>query len=127
MATTQSILSLRLAEGLNDLLQNMVKGTTTIYDGVMDAEDLAAQAGSAAYHRLFDGGHTILGAVRESGGASPEDAVVREGLGTVQGSAQGRDAQSGAFPWPTGTEPPLSVWRARWSRASTYPKTGSTT
>ena len=85
MATTQSILTLRLAEGLNDLLQNMVKGTTTIYDGVKDAEDLAAQVGSAAYHRLFDGGHTILGAVRESSGASPEDAVVREGLGTVQG------------------------------------------
>ena len=85
MATTQGILSLRLAEGLNDLLQNMVKGTATIYDGVTDAEDLAAQAGSAARHRLFDGGHTILGAVRESGGASPEDAVVREGLGTVQG------------------------------------------
>ena len=85
MATTQGILSLRLAEGLNDLLQNMVKGTTSIYDGVMDAESLATQAGSAARHRLFDGGHTILGAVRESGGASPEDAVVREGLGTVQG------------------------------------------
>ena len=89
MATTQSILTLRLSEGLNDLLQNLVKGSESIYDKAMDAEDLAAQAGSSAYHRLFDGGHTILGAGRAAGGASPEDSIVREGLGTVQGLLRG--------------------------------------
>ena len=89
MSTTQSLLTLRLSEGLNELIQNLVKGSESIYDKAMVAEDLAAQAGSNAYHRLFDGGHTILGAGRAAGGASPEDSIVREGLGTVQGLLRG--------------------------------------
>ena len=73
----------------------MVKGSESIYDKAMVAEDLAAQAGSSAYHRLFDGGHTILGAGRAAGGASPEDSIVREGLGTVQGLLRGVTPISG--------------------------------
>ena len=95
MSTTQSLLTLRLSEGLNELIQNLVKGSESIYDKAMVAEDLAAQAGSSAYHRLFDGGHTILGAGRAAGGASPEDSIVREGLGTVQGLLRGVTPISG--------------------------------
>ena len=101
MSTTQSLLTLRLSEGLNDLLQNLVKGSESIYDKAMVAEDLAAQAGSSAYHRLFDGGHTILGAGRAAGGASPEDSIVREGLGTVQGLLRGVTDPSGILHRPS--------------------------
>ena len=71
MSTTQSLLTLRLSEGLNDLLQNLVKGSEFIYDKAMVAEDLAAQAGSSAYHRLFD-----------------EDSIVREGLARFRDSSE---------------------------------------
>ena len=89
IGTTQGILSLRLSEGLNELLQDMVNRSASIYDGAIDTGDIASQAGSGATLRPFDGGHTILEAARATGGASPEDSIVREALGTVQGLFRG--------------------------------------
>ena len=54
-----------------------------------------------SYHRLFDGGHTIAGAVRAARGASPDDTIIEEALGTVQ--ALLRDAAT-----PRGL--PLATW-----------------
>ena len=83
LETTQGLLASKLANDLNDLLQNTVKGAT-IYDKAMDAEYIATHAGGS-YHRLFDGGHTISGAIDAARGASPDDNMIREALGTVQG------------------------------------------
>ena len=54
-----------------------------------------------SYHRLFDGGHTIAGAVRTARDASPDDTIIAEALGTVQ--ALLRDAAT-----PRGL--PLATW-----------------
>ena len=83
LETTQGLLASKLANDLNDLLQNTVKGAT-IYDRAMDAEHMATHAGGS-YHQLFDGGHTISGAIDAARGASPDDNIIREALGTVQG------------------------------------------
>lgn len=89
VGTTQGILSLRLSEGLNELLQNMVNRSASIYDGAIDSGDLASQVGAADSVRPLEGGQTILEAARSSGGASPEDGIVREALGAVQGLFRG--------------------------------------
>ena len=38
-----------------------------------------------SYHRLFDGGHTIGGALSAARGASPDGNIIQEALGTLQG------------------------------------------
>ncbi len=81
VTTTQGLLAGSLSNDLNGLLENMVKGSTTIYDRAMDANAVRGDT----YHRLFDGGHTISGAIEASRNASPDDSVVQEALGTVQG------------------------------------------
>ena len=79
IGTTQGILSLRLSEGLNELLQDMVNRSASIYDGAIVAGDSPGP---------LDGGPTIVEAARATG-ASPEDGIVREALGTVQGLFRG--------------------------------------
>lgn len=88
MAGTQTLLASSLATDLNDLLQAMVKGSTTIYDKAMDANYLDPLLRSdlgGSYHRLFDGGHTLGGAFRAARDASPDDTVMQETLGAIQG------------------------------------------
>ena len=58
LSTTQAMVANGLSTEINDLVQNMVKGSPTIYDKAMDAEFIATHIGGAQ-HRLFDGGHTI--------------------------------------------------------------------
>ena len=62
----------------------MAKGPVTTYDQAMDAEYLATHIGGGN-HRLFDGGHTIAGAFEAVRAASPDDGLIEEGLGFVQG------------------------------------------
>ena len=82
LATTQGLLASRLSDDINGLLQNMVKGSATIYDRAMDANK---EIGGGNYHRLFDGGHTIIGAFRAARDASPDDNIIKEAIGTIQG------------------------------------------
>ena len=84
LSTTQGLLASNLAGATNDLVQEMVKGVPTIYDKAMDAEFIRTGIGGAN-HRLFDGGHTIWGAFTAARGASPDDNIIQEALGTVQG------------------------------------------
>lgn len=84
LATTQGLLASRLSSDVNDLLQNMVKGPATIYDKAMDAGYVATHIGGPN-HRLFDGGHTITGAFNAARGASPDDNIIQEAMGTLQG------------------------------------------
>ena len=84
LSTTQAMLANGLSSEINDLVQNMVKGSPTIYDKAMDAEFIATHIGGAQ-HRLFDGGHTIIGAFRAGHAASPNDSIIQEAMGTIQG------------------------------------------
>ncbi len=84
LSTTQAMLANSLSAEINGLLQNMVSGSATIYDKAMDAEFIATHIGGG-HHRLFDGGHTIIGAFRAGHAASPDDNVIQEALGTIQG------------------------------------------
>ena len=83
LTTTQGLLASRLSDDLNSLLQNMVKGNSKI-DQLMDAKYAATHVGGS-YHRLFDEGHTIAGAFKAARGASPDDNIIQEALGTVRG------------------------------------------
>ena len=99
----QALLASDLSSELNNLVAAAVKGSATIYDKAMDAnylDPLLRPDLGGSYHRLFDGGHTIAGAVRAARGASPDDTIIEEALGTVQ--ALLRDA---ATPSGPGVEP----------------------
>ena len=88
MAGTQTLLASNLSVDLNYLLQAMIKGSATIYDKAMDANYLDPLLRSdlgGSYHRLFDGGHTLGGAFKAARDASPDDTVMQETLGAVQG------------------------------------------
>ena len=84
LSTTQAMLANGLSAEINELVQNLVKGSPTIYDKAMDAEFIATHIGGAQ-HRLFDGGHTIIGAFRAGHAASPDDNIIQEAMGTLQG------------------------------------------
>ena len=66
------------------MLAGMAEGPATIYDKAMDVGYLATNIGGGN-HRLFDGGHTIAGAMKAVQGASTEDSLIQEGFGFVQG------------------------------------------
>ena len=82
--TTQGLLASNLSDNLNVWLQDIAKGSATIYDKAMDATYNVTHLGGS-YHRLFDGGHTISGAFNAARGASADDNIVHEALGALQG------------------------------------------
>ena len=87
MVAAQALLASDLSSDLNNLVAAAVKGSATIYDKAMDAnylDPLLRPDLGGSYHRLFDGGHTIAGAVRAARDASPDDTIIEEALGTVQ-------------------------------------------
>ena len=84
LATTQGLLASALSKDLNALVQSMVKGPATIYDKAMDAEYLTTYIGGGN-HRIFDGGHTILGAIKAVRDASPDDTIIEEAMGFLEG------------------------------------------
>lgn len=73
-----------LSQDINSLAQKLVDGSATIYDKAMDAAYVATNEGGS-FHRLFDGGHTIAGAIHAGHEASAEDSVIREAAGILQG------------------------------------------
>ena len=83
LATTQGLLASSLSIDINNLLQATVKGSATIYDKAMDAEYIRTHIGGGN-HRMFDGGHTIIGAIREVRDASPGDTGVEEAMGFLE-------------------------------------------
>ena len=85
MAAAQALLASDLSADLNNLVAAAVKGSATIYDKAMDAnylDPLLRPDLGGSYHRLFDGGHTIAGAVRTARDASPDDTII-EGAGDL--------------------------------------------
>ena len=83
-AAAQGLVASDLSPQLNELVQAAVKGKATIYDKAMDAAYLETHIGGGN-HRLFDGGHTLLGAIKATHGASPDDTLIQEALGGMQG------------------------------------------
>ena len=94
LSTTPALLANNLSGEINGLMQSMVKGSPTIYDKAMDAEFIATHIGGAQ-HRLFDGGHTIIGAFRAGHAASPDDNIIQEAMGTLQGLLRDVSTPSG--------------------------------
>ena len=88
LSTTQGLLASALSTDLNALVQNMVKGSATIYDKAMDAEYLASHIGGGN-HRMFDGGHTMLGAIEAIRDASPDDTIIEEAMGFLESIFRG--------------------------------------
>ena len=84
LATTQGLLASSLASDLNGVIGRLVEGAPTIYDKAMDAQFIATHVGGS-FHRLFDGGHTLFGAFKSVRDASPDDTIVQEAIGLVQG------------------------------------------
>ncbi len=100
LSTTQGLLASDLAGAANDLVQEMVKGVPTVYDKAMDANFIETGIGGS-WHRLFDGGHTIGGAWNAAREALPDDNIIQEARGTIQGLL--RDVST-----PRGL--PLATW-----------------
>ena len=85
---------------INSWLQEMVSGRPTIYDRAMDAAYNATHIGGGN-HRLFDGGHSLVGAFQAARDGSPDDNIFEEAAGLLQALA--RDATT-----PRGL--PLVTW-----------------
>ncbi len=104
MSAAQALLATDLASQLNELVAAAVEGSASIYDKAMDANylDPMLRPGlGGSNHRLFDGGHTIVGAVKAAHNASPDDTLLQEALGTIE--ALFRDVST-----PRGL--PLATW-----------------
>ena len=63
-------------------LTSLLASPATIYDKAMDATFITTHLGGN-YHRLFDGGHTLLGAIKAGHNALPDDSIIEEAVGTV--------------------------------------------
>lgn len=72
LSVSQGALASALAGDLNSRLAQIAEGPATIYDKAMAAEYLATHLGSGN-QRMFDGGHTLAGAVEAVRGASVAD------------------------------------------------------
>ena len=111
LAATQGLLASALSADLNGVLASMVAGPATIYDKAMDAVYNATAIGGAN-HRLFDGGHTILGAFRAVRDASPDDTVIEEAMGFLQGLFRDMTTPKGL---------PLATWdKATYDKVSEF-------
>ena len=79
---TMSVLATDVSPEIDRWLTNLLDGPASIYDKAMDANFLATHVGGS-YHRLFDGGHSLLGAIKAGHNASPDDSIIEEAVGTV--------------------------------------------
>ena len=79
LATAQGLLASALSTDFNALLQDMVTGSATIHDKAMGTGYFETGVGGDN-HRIFDGGHTIAGAIEAVRGASSEDTIVPEAM-----------------------------------------------
>ena len=102
LSTTQGVLASDLSRDLNELLTTLSKGPATIYDKAMDAEYLATSIGGGN-HRIFDGGHSVPGAVQAARNASPDDTLIQEAMGLVEGMFKDMTTPKG-LPIATWTE-----------------------
>ena len=80
----------------------------------MDADYLLTNIGGGN-HRMFDGGHTLLGAFRAVRDASPDDTVIQEAMGLLEGIFKDMTTTKGL---------PLANWdKATYDHVAEYLKT----
>ena len=85
-AAAQTLLSSDLSDALNRLTAAALSGPATVYDKALDANylDPVLRGGlGGSYHRLFDGGHTVLGAAKAVHAADTGGTVAADAAGTV--------------------------------------------
>ncbi len=85
-AAAQTLLSSDLSEALNRLTAAALSGPATVYDKALDANylDPVLRGGlGGSYHRLFDGGHTVLGAAKAVHAADTDGTMAADAAGTV--------------------------------------------
>ena len=111
-----------LSKDLNGLLENMVTGPATLYDKAMDAGYLETHIGSGN-HGMFNGGHTILGAITATRDASPDDSVNEEAMGVLQGIFRDMITVMG-LPLANWDKATYDRWPDAWNSICTSPKTG---
>ena len=108
---SQGALASALSIDLNSAMASLAKGPATIYDKAIDAKYLATSIGGGN-HRLFDGGHTLSGALQAAREASPDDSIAEVAFGYMQGLF--RDVTT-----PKGL--PLASWdKATYDQASAF-------
>ncbi|MDE2823885.1 MAG: hypothetical protein OXK79_10315 [Chloroflexota bacterium] len=111
IAVAEGTLASDISRDLDKMLSHLAIGPATIYDKAMDASYLATNVGGAN-HRLFDGGHTIAGALDAVRGASKDDNIVQEALGFVQGMFRDLTTSKGL---------PLANWdKATYDQAASF-------
>ena len=111
LETSQGLLASNLSQDLNNVIQNLVEGGSTIYDKAIDARYITEHMGGGN-HRLFDGGHTIGGAWNAVTDASQDDGIVQEAWGYLQGLLRdGTTAKGLPFAnWDKATYDQVSGW-----------------
>ena len=77
-------------------------------------------------HRLFDGEHTLAGAYEAVRAASPDDSLIEEGLGFVQGMFRDLTTTKG-LPLANWDKGPMTRWLDSWNHGFWFRETGSTT
>ena len=85
-AAAQTLLSSDLSEALNRLADAALSGPATVYDKALDANylDPVLRGGlGGSYHRLFDGGHTLVGAAKAVHAADTGETIAADAAGTV--------------------------------------------
>ena len=113
LSITEGLLASRLSDDLNGLLANLVTGPATIYDKAMDAGYLATSIGGGN-HRMFDGGHSFLGAFQAVRGASSDDTVIQEAMGFLEGMFKDMTTPKGL---------PITTWdKARYDQVAEFLK-----
>lgn len=107
------LLSTGLTRDLDAYLAKLVKGAPTAIDKAMDAKYNATRLGGGL-HRLFDGGHTLLGACQAAKRADINGGIVARAMGVMLGLS--RDVTT-----PAGL--PFFTWdKDTYDRASSYLK-----
>ena len=107
------LLSTELTRDLDAYLAKLVKGAPTLIDKAMDAKYNATRLGGGL-HRLFDGGHTLLGACQAAKKADIDGGIVARAMGVMLGLS--RDVTT-----PAGL--PFFTWdKDTYDRASSYLK-----
>ena len=110
-STTQGLLASALSRDLNGLLAGAVQGPATVYDKAMDSAYLATHVGGGN-HRLFDGGHSVVGALKAVRDALPDDTLAEEAFGYVQSMFRDMTTPKGL---------PLATWdKASYEQVAAY-------
>ncbi len=89
---------------INQIVQSAVSGSASVYDKALDAnylDPLLRSDMGGSYHRLFDGGHTIAGAVKAVSEAPIDDGITQQALGTVEALLRDVSTERGL---------PLATW-----------------